>query len=86
MNDKQEVLKLINDFYNCDEYEGSNLDSDLKDQLTKYIYEWYQNNLDKFIGNNKRKSSVKGVLSKYIVKKVWEGSSEEMFKIMFQNS
>lgn len=81
MNDKQEVLKLINDFYNCDEYEGSNLDSDLKDQLTKYIYEWYQNNLDKFIGNNKRKSSVKGVLSKYIVKKVWEGSSEETFKI-----
>ena len=71
MNDKQEVLKLINDFYNCDEYEGSNLDSDLKDQLTKYIYEWYQNNLDKFIGNNKRKSSVKCVLSKYIVKKVW---------------
>ena len=63
MNDKQEVLKLINDFYNCDEYEGSNLDSDLKDQLTKYIYEWYQNNLDKFIGNNKRKSSVKCVLS-----------------------
>ena len=55
MNDKQEVLKLINDFYNCDEYEGSNLDSDLKDQLTKYIYEWYQNNLDKLIGNNKRK-------------------------------
>lgn len=81
MNDKQEVLKLINDFYNCDEYEGSNLDSDLKDQLTKYIYEWYQNNLDKFIGNNKRKSSVKCVLSKYIVKKIWEGSSEETFKI-----
>lgn len=81
MVDKQDMLKLVNDFYNCDGYEGSSFDGDLKDQLTKYIYGWYQNNLDKLIGNNKRKCSVECALSKFIANKVWEGSPEEIFRI-----
>lgn len=81
MNDKQEMLKLINDFYNCDGYEGSSFDDNLKDQLTKYIYRWYQDNLNKSVGNNKRKCSVKEVLSTYIANKVWKGSKEEVTEV-----